>query len=292
MNKRENATVAHEMKQWFIDCLGCVAGAREFTLGRYAIVVLDELSFPDGLVNAYEQFVADLQAYRHAGCLFVFNIPSLYAEQNISAHQVLQTLATYMALLTDVSAHTLLHGGNFNKKLTLKCPVTGLPTLYEDFDAIAFCPQAHNKTDPLYDPLMAAPYPCVNFNSDVFGFALLVRDSCRKRYHCEVYELHDLDLIAALLARCGAMWQRIAKRTIMNYIEMTDTALCPTYLADDDQQWYAYHQDPAFAETAKQLFAHDMPSIYTEKVIAMWMRFFKEGIHAQTLSVTQPGSRK
>jgi len=290
MGKRDNETVAHEMKQWFLHCLGCAAGIREFSLGRYTIAVLDETTLSDSLIQTYQQFLLDLRAYRRVGCLFVFNVPSLYEEQAVSTRDVLQKLAEYMSILTDVSPETLLCGGNFNKKLTLPCPVTGRATRYEDFDAIAFCPQAHRKADPLYDPLMAAPYPCVNFNSDLFGFAMYVRDRWLKTYHSEIYQCNDSTIIYTFLRKCAEGWQKMARKTIKNYISITDTSLCPTYLAEDERQWCAYHQDPAFAETTKELYVHNMPVVYTEQVIALWMQFFLRGMSPQTLDVIQPGS--
>src|SRR5690242_17707865 len=67
MSKRDNETVAHEMKQWFLHCLGCAAGIREFSLGRYTIAVLDETTLSDSLIQTYQQFLLDLRAYRRVG---------------------------------------------------------------------------------------------------------------------------------------------------------------------------------------------------------------------------------
>ena len=134
-----------------------------------------------------------------------------------------------------------------------------------------------------------APYICANFNSDTFGFAMLVRDRCRQEYGCEVFELADLDTIAELLSSSGTVWHKWATRTVQNYVNITDVSLCPTYLTSDGNYWYANHQDPAFAESEKRPFYHEMPAIYAPKIIAKWTDFFANGLVSEYNEITMPG---
>lgn len=268
---------------------GCVAGKREFMKGRYIISVIEEGN-NTVIKNTYETFVNSLNNYEKIGCLFVFNNSMFYRNSGKNNLETVTYLAKKMSVLTNVSVHQLINGGSLNKKIVLKCPVTGLELTYHDFDAIAFCPQAEDKTDPLYDPLMAAPYPCVNFNSDIFGFSILVRDQCLEDYGCEVYEISDSNELLRFFNRCSMNWHRMAIKTIRNYIRITDTKLCPTYLSKDDKFWFANHQDPAFAESQKQPYSHEMPVIYAKKIISRWMDFFTKGVVPDYANLSEAGS--
>lgn len=62
----------------------------------------------------------------------------------------------------------------------------------------------------------------------------------------------------------------MALKTIQNFIAMTDTRLCPTYLSADDRYWFANHRDPAFAELQKSVYRHELPCVYGPRVAAEW----------------------
>jgi hypothetical protein len=136
--------------------------------------------------------------------------------------------------------------------------------LFEDFDAVAFCPQSDDLDDELYDPLMSAPIPAVNFNSDVYAFSMFCRDMSVQKFKREVYELTSAER-GQLYEWVLQGWQRIAEKTLGNYINMTNVEKCPVYLHDNNRYWFANHQDPAFAESVKALYRHDMPLIYVPK---------------------------
>jgi len=40
----------------------------------------------------------------------------------------------------------------------------------------------------------------------------------------------------------------------------------------------------------RQIYAHNMPIVYAEQAIEIWMQFFTRGISPQTLDIVQPGS--
>jgi hypothetical protein len=96
-------------------------------------------------------------------------------------------------------------------------------------------------------------------------------------YNCEVYDLSSIDQRHSLFTKAAEAWQGIAQITIQNYVRITNTALCPTHLSQDRRHWYASHQDPAFAETRKELHKHEMPVIYTKRIIEAWSDFFEHG---------------
>lgn len=280
--------VLREIETWFIECLGCVPGKREFTKHRYQVESIGD-DEPERVKSAFDEFTLRLAGHRSVGCLFVFNNPAFYRSSGGTVIDAVRYLAKQMSPLTNVPVEELVNGGNLNRQITLKCPVTGVHLTYPDFDAVAFCPQAEHKTDPLYDPLMAAPYPCVNISSDIFGFSMFVRDICLKEYGCEVAELKEAARLCGLFSKCGMLWQHLARKTIKNYIATTDTGLCPVYMSSDEATWYAHHQDPAFAESKKELYVHHMPVSYTPVIISKWMAFFLQGLMPDYTAVTQPG---
>src|SRR5690606_39955590 len=63
-------------------------------------------------------------------------------------------LAKLIQSISDVSVDILINGGRFSKVFQLVRPITLHSKLFDDFDAIAFCPQALNSHDDLYDPMM------------------------------------------------------------------------------------------------------------------------------------------
>ena len=195
-----------------------------------------------------------------------------------------------MVVLSEVPIRDLVNDGNLNKQICLPCPVTGQMTMFNDFDIVAFYPAAGDKAWRLYDPLMATPVSCANLSSDIYAFSMLASDQSLALYGCEVWEIPDNETRRNLFEKNSSSWQRFAMRTINNYIQITDSQRCPTFLTDDHRHWYANHQDPAFAETYKNLYRHDMPVIYLRRLIQSWMNYYKKGVLPNLDNVTEPGT--
>jgi hypothetical protein len=287
--KKANSIVMKEMQTWFRECLGCVAGRREFARGRYMMTVIDDTDTAAKILAVQRQFRRSVLAYDKVACIMVFNHPRFYDDSGINVTDAITYLAQQIAPVAHVPVDQLMAGGSAHQRHAIKCPVTGAPTIYDDFDAIAFCPQANDKGDRLYDPLMAAPYPCVNISSDIFAFSMLARDRFVERTGREIFNVHPDDAPDEHLVECGALWQRIAVRTIRNYVAMTDTSLCPTYLSADQRYWFANHKDPAFAESEKRLYRHEMPSTYAPQIIQGWKRMLYERATNRLRTATKPG---
>lgn len=283
--KKTDSLVMKEMQIWFRECLGCVAGRREFAHDRYMMTIIDDTDTAARILEVQRQFRRSVLAYEKVACILIFNHPGFYEDAGRSVIDTITYLAQQIAPAAHVPTDRLIAGGSVHQRHAIKCPVTGTPTIYDDFDAIAFCPQANDRTDRLYDPLMAAPYPCVNISSDVFAFSMFARDRFVERNQREIFNAHPDDVIYAHLVECGELWQRIAVRTIRNYVAMTDTSLCPTYLSPDHCYWFANHKDPAFAESEKRLYRHEMPRTYTPRIIRRWKNVLR-GHKTNPLSAT------
>ncbi len=261
-----------EVKSWFINCLGCAAGRREFSKNRYMLAIARTTQ---DARDIFDDYVRALEARETVACLII--CPTTSQEQkSYSVAQEVRRLSALFSPLGEFSAEELATGKALNKKLYLTCPVTNAKILFEDFDAVAFCPQSDDIDDELYDPLMAAPIPAVNFNSDVYAFSMFCRDMSLQKFQREVFELSATQR-GELYKMVLHGWQSIAQRTLDNYIKMTDVSKCPVYLHDDNQYWFANHQDPAFAESVKELYRHDMPLIYVPKIFCEWEQYFSVG---------------
>lgn len=270
--------VLDEILRWFRKCLRCAAGRREFNRGRYMV----EIATEGTLSSIYEAFVTSLRSYRHTACLFVFNAPE-FSSDKVDARSTFRFLAEQMARLGRSNPEELANGGALSKTITLECPVTGVETEFDDFECIAFCPQSDDIDDPLYDPLMAAPHPCVNLSSDVFAFSYFVRESSLTKFGRPPYEVADLSTLAPFLYECVERWHRIAKATIENFAAVTDTSRCPVHLTAGGDHWVAAHRDPAFAETSKIPHRHELPIIYASRICDAWIEHFS-GTNAYSAS--------
>lgn len=288
--KKAEAVVHKEMQVWFRECLGCVAGRREYNLGRYIIAVIDDNDTSARILDINRRFRRSVLAYDKVACLLVFNNPRFYADTGSTALEAITYLAQQIAPVADTHPERLIAGGSVHQRHAIKCPVTGAPTIFDDFDAIAFCPQANNRSDPLYDPLMAAPYPCINVSSDIFAFSMFTRDHFNNRHKRSILTAPLDDTLCEHLTESAALWQRIALRTIRNYIAITDATICPTYLSADQRYWFASHQDPAFAESEKRLYRHEMPSTYAPEIVHRWKRRMQgHSDNRRSASITKPG---
>jgi len=262
--------VQEEMNNWMSSCLDCVVGRKEFNLGRYLI----RIARRDTVPLIFDEF-ANYKSSIKTGCLFVFNNPDFYAASDASVYDAMRYLADEMEPISPLPAEALLNGAALNKSLRLNCPVTGIETVFDDFDCIAFCPQAENISDPLYDPLMAAPFPCVNMTSDVYAFSLFVRETAQLLFGEEVYRL-DCSRIKEVFDYAIQRFHRLALSTIRRFAAKTDVRKCPVHVEVGEEYWVAAHQDPAFAETVKECYRHELPKTYGPRLIQRWQDHFEE----------------
>jgi hypothetical protein len=267
-----DALVLDEINGWFRERLPCVAGRREFNRQRYMIKIATAATVP----QIFGQFVSAVRRYENTACFFVFNQPEFYPGRS-NAHLAFRFLAEQMAQLGVNSAEELADGAALSNTVTLPCPVTGIEIEFDDFECIAFCPQSSDLDDPLYDPLMSAPYPAVNLSSDVFAFSYFVLDACRAKFGKSPSEISNAEILAPFFNLCVERWQKIAVATIGNFAAITDTSRCPVHLAPDADYWVAAHQDPAFAETVKIPHRHELPTIYARRISDAWLDYFANG---------------
>lgn len=266
---KSDTQVLNEMLDWMKTRLPCVAGRREFNRGRYFIRVANRRN----VKQIFEEYKTELAKGRAVACLFVFNDPRFYdGAGNTSG--AFHFLASEVAQLGNRSAHDLANGEALTNSISLRCPVTNQVTTFDDFECIAFCPQSSDKTDPLYDPLMATPYPCVNVSSDVYAFSRFVADSTMTALGKPAHEEKDMNKLERVLTKCVERWQRVATTTIQNYEAMTDTSLCPVHVTAEGTHWIAAHKDPAFAEQHKEVHAHELPVLYGHRIVERWMKYF------------------
>ncbi len=222
-----NQILSEELKQWLRRDLGCIAGRREFLSNRYFAVDVRQLS---DVVVGWRHFMGALERRDAVACLYsLAAIRDAAAVKPTGVRGAVTQLAEIMSVLSDDSPDDLASGGRLNLVINAICPVTGCRTTFFDFDAIAFVPEAADESDPLYDPLMAAPTPLVNVSSDIFGFSMFTWDHCRSRFDCEVRQLTAKER-RYLFAVTAESWQRMAEQTINNFSRSVNQSLCPTRL--------------------------------------------------------------
>jgi hypothetical protein len=274
------------IRNWMGRELRCVAGRREFVRGNYLVRIASRETVPAILA----EFKDRLQRGVAIACLFVF--PDLrYRAEAADAATAFRFLAGQMAPITRVSPEQLADGAALTTAIELTCPVTGRPTVFDDFECVAFCPQSQNRDDPLYDPLMYAPYPAVNMSSDVYGFSRFVADGAAAVLGHPVWEEADFERLAAYFATCADRWHRIAVKTIDNFAAATDTTICPVHRSADDRYWIAAHRDPAFAERNKIAHRHELPVIYANRIAQRWLEHFSGKTAYRATGLAQAGLR-
>lgn len=268
--KKTDTQVVTETKAWMTRQLPCIAGRREVNRGRYMVRAATKASVP----NILDDYKKGLETGSTVACLYVFN-DDRYYEGRSETSKVFHFLADQMQGISSVPANELATGAALTHSIELRCPVTNEMTLYDDFECIAFCPQSGERTDMLYDPLMYAPYAAVNMSSDMYAFSKFVADSAISAWKKPVYEETDIAKITKLFSQCVARWQRVATTTIRNYEALTDTAICPVHVTDDEHHWIAFHKDPAFAEQIKEVHKHELPIGYGTRITNCWLEHFK-----------------
>ncbi len=249
---------------WLENGLQCAAGKREFRLGRYHVA-----RFRTGADYAREmaQFRGDVAEHRRTGFLAIFT----HEAHCESVEEELQLLGAAMreAGMTDDET-ALIAGRTLATPLEVACPVTGMETIYEFF-SVAFCRNAANPHDPLYDPSLSAPFTAVNTTSDAFAFARLVNDQAMRLWGRPVHEMtHDRDAVELLFRRCVTAWQNMSITTITNYSRVAVDPARAVHLSEDRTRWSAPHNDPVFAELKKCPFQHEMPVTYAARLTAKW----------------------
>ena len=281
-----NQILSEELQQWLRRGLRCIAGRREFLSNRYFAVDVRQLS---DVVVGWRHFMGALERRDAVACLYSLSaITSSAAVNPAGVRGAITQLAEFMSVLSDESADDLVSGGRLNLVINAICPVTGCRTTFFDFDAIAFVPEAADESDPLYDPLMAAPTPLVNVSSDIYGFSMFTWDHCRSRFDCEVRQLTSKER-RYLFSVTTESWQQMAEQTINNFSRAVNQSLCPTRLAPDKLSWIANHQDPAFAETEKRPYVHEMPNRYAPRIVQVWQGYFEDGILPRYKGVSTAG---
>jgi hypothetical protein len=256
---------------WIDGGLRCAAGRREFRAGRYFLS-----RFRSG-----REFAASLSDFRRSvvagektGFLAIYD----GASECASAAEELRLLGRAMreaGLTGDEEA--LIAGATLAHAVDLTCPVTGRDTTYEFF-SVAFCRNAANPADPLYDPSLSAPFTAVNTTSDAYAFARLVYGHAMRSWGCAPHEMaHNRDAIEELFRKSVVAWQNMSITTIQNYNRVSVDPARAVHLTEDRRHWIAAHNDPVFAELEKCPHSHEMPLIYAARLCAKWSAVLYDG---------------
>lgn len=253
------------LARWMSTGLACIAGRREFAKGRYVIADLAE----DGLLSAVARFQDDVRQLRKVALICLMPRTAANTDPNTPALAVLRELSAAAAAVSGRPAEELLNGGVLELPVLLDCPVTGAPTTYSFF-GVAFCPQAANAADTLYDLPLSAPFALVNITSDAFAFAMFVRDMSLARHGVAPHQLAAHEDRASLFADCVARWQAFSMHTLSTFAARTAGTRCPVRVSEDGRSWQAVHSDPVFAETVKEPHTHEMPCVYAAELALQW----------------------
>lgn len=267
--RKKDSSVLKETEAWFRQGLLCVAGRREFNLNRYAIAIADK----NTVRTIFDSFTAEVGRHEKTACLFVFNDERFY-DGCSDVRSTFHYLAEQMQPISSISPTALANGNALSSSISLRCPVTGVLTTFDDFECVAFCPQSSNWLDPLYDPLMSSPFPSVNLSSDIFAFSFFVKETAQSLLGKDIALINDISRLSNFFDICITRWHKIASRTIGNFEAVTDTKKCPVHITADGDHWVAAHKDPAFAELEKSPHRHELPNIYGHRVAERWLRHF------------------
>ncbi len=273
---------------WMKTRLNCAAGRREYLRGRYVIEIASRRTVRD----VFSRFRAAAQAGQATACLYVFNNPTHYQGRS-SVAEAFSWLAHEMEPIGSVPAADLAAGAALTSSIRLRCPVTNQMTVFDDFECIAFCPQSDDRDDPLYDPLLYAPFTAVNMSSDVYAFSRFVADSALAPAGLgkPVWQETDFGRMEAFFDTCVERWHRVAVSIIERFESVTDTALCPVHVTRDRTHWIAGHKDPAFAEDRKEAHSHELPVIYGKRLVSCWLDFFRNNAAFSVRGLARDGIR-
>lgn len=275
------------LTRWMSTELACIAGRRELAKGRYAIADLAE----EDVRAVMASFCEEVRQLRKVALICLIPRTPANMAPSTPSIDVLRELSAVGASLSGQCAEALLNGAVLEMPLLLDCPVTGAPTTYSFF-GVAFCPQAANAGDALYDLPLAAPYPLINITSDAFSFAMFVRDMAIERHGLAPHQIGERQDRITLFADCVARWQRFSLHTLATFAERTEGTSCPVRVSDDGRSWQAAHNDPVFAETTKEAHTHEMPSIYAAGLAEQWSAVLdRQGPHFHARAGQSGGRR-
>lgn len=263
---------APDFERWRDQEVLCSAGKREFQLGRYHVAhVRNGYQFEAEL----QRFRQGVEAYERTGFLAI--VPSLPEDFPDSVAELRRLGEIMVDAGYAESVGALVRGETIAIPFEIRCPVTGIDTIYEFFP-VAFCRHAATLADPLYDPSLSAPFIAINTTSDAFAFGMLVRDLSLRHFHCLPHEIDNRADLERLLHRCSAAWQNMSVNTITSYNRVAAVPQRAVALSEDHLRWTAPHNDPVFAELEKLTHSHEMPAIYTARVCERWIAaLFEEG---------------
>jgi hypothetical protein len=249
---------------WAEDNLYCSAGRRELKLGRYMITgVRTGAEFREAL----ERFVVEAAAHRKAGFLAIVGGPVTRVP---TAAEEVDHLCRLMAGAGLVDRPEDAWSGNaIPVPVRMACPVTGLETTYTFFP-VAFCRNAADPKDRLYDPALSCPFTSINTTSDAYAFALLVRDRARRHFGCDPFEIEDAEAVRGLLEASLLIWQKMSVNTMRAFARISVDPSRAVSLSPDERYWTAPHNDPVFAEKIKEQHAHEMPVVYARALVEKW----------------------
>ena len=280
-------SATERMAQWMSMGLACIAGRREFAKGRYAIADLAEESMPAAVMR----FEEEVRQLRKVALLCLIPRSAANMDPSVPSIEVLREISTFGASICAGGAEALLRSAVLERPVRLDCPVTGAPTTYSFF-GVAFCPQAANAADDLYDLPLSAPFPCIIITSDGFAFAMFVRDMSVARHGVAPHGIASRTERLALFADCVGRWQKFSLHTLSAFAERTRGTRCPVHISDDGLSWQAVHNDPVFAEIRKELHTHEMPRVYAADLAGRWNAVLdSQGAHFHARSGQSGGLR-
>lgn len=258
--------VSHaDFESWRDNDVRCSAGKREFQLGRYHVEQVRN-GYQFGV--AFDNFADGVRRHEKTGFLAV--VPSLEQDFSDSVGELKRLGEIMVEAGYAESAGALIRGETIAIPLEVRCPVTGIDTIYEFFP-VAFCRHAAVMADPLYDPSLSAPFLAINTTSDSFAFGMLVHDLAQRHFHCAPYEIAQRADFERLLHKCAVAWQNMSINTITSYNRIAGAPERAVALSDDRRWWTAPHNDPVFAELEKQTHSHEMPVIYAARLCEKWI---------------------
>ena len=251
--------------KWLESGLLCSAGKREFNLDRYHLA---PVSGGADFAHELEHFRREVIEFRKVGFLAICSQDTTALKMAEDELWLLGTIMRDAGLTPSVAG--LISGEAIAIPFEITCPVTGEETIYEFFP-VAFCRNAANSQDPLYDPSLSAPFTAINTTSDAFAFAMLVREQTRKALGKLPSEVSNRHALETVMRRAANVWQNMSVNTIQSYNRAAGSPRRAVQLSEDRRFWLAPHNDPVFAELNKRQHVHEMPSIYADRLCEKWL---------------------
>ena len=260
-------SMASRLHEWLRSQIGCLFGRRSYQRGEFIVAAVH---CQEDLRVVRQMFRVALLTDRKASCLVLIE-PENQELLAMRAACVVDYLNRYY--FSDACSGSK----SYRLCIRLRCPVTGCDVVYNDFDQVAFYPQAIDNTDPLYDPSMYCPFVAINITSDTYAFSLVVAEKSLSLYGRAPTNLTTSER-AEVFSHSLSLFQRMAERTVQNYAVQTDTALlCPIHMTFDKRFYVAPHDEAAFAEYEKVQHINEMPLVYCARIIQQWTQFFEFG---------------